>query len=169
MIAGFPKWIDHQEMPIWSIDAQPNGYRLLTGGGDNKIKIWNILPIIASKYELDNEDEDDETDSRPEKEHVEYVESLFTNEEFMYEKLLATLNVHTSPVNCVRWNKLGTLFASASDDGTIYIWEYRGTKKGAFQDSEKLQEDWMAVKSLRGHKDNIFEVKWAPDSIHLAS
>jgi WD40 repeat protein len=27
----------------------------------------------------------------------------------------------------------------------------------------------MAVKSLRGHKDNIFEVKWAPDSEHLAS
>ena len=61
------------------------------------------------------------------------------------------------------------MFASASDDGTIYIWEYRGTKRGSFQDSNKTFEDWMAVKSLRGHKDNIFDVKWAPDSTHLAS
>ena len=57
MIVGFPKWVDHQDMPIWSIDAQPNGYWLVTGGGDNKIKIWNILPIISAKFEL-NEAED---------------------------------------------------------------------------------------------------------------
>lgn len=98
MIAGFPKWVDHQEMPIWSIDAQPNGYRLLTAGGDNKIKIWNILPIISAKHEL-GEDEDDETEMGPEREHIEYLESLFDNEDTKYEKLLGTLNVHTSPVN----------------------------------------------------------------------
>lgn len=45
--------------------------------------------------------------------------------------------MHTSPINCVRWNHLGTLFASASDDGTIYIWEYHGLKKGTFEDREK--------------------------------
>jgi WD40 repeat protein len=57
MILGFPKWIDHSDMPIWSIDAQPKGYRLLTGGGDNKVKIWNILPIISAKHETREDDD----------------------------------------------------------------------------------------------------------------
>jgi WD40 repeat protein len=96
MIVGYPKWVDHQEMPIWSIDAQPNGYRLLTGGGDNKIKIWNILPILSSKYELDDTDDEESEDAR-ERPHIKYLESLFDGDK--HEKLLATLSIHTSPIN----------------------------------------------------------------------
>lgn len=106
----------------------------MTGGGDNKIKIWNILPIISAKFEL-NEPEEQSGD---EKCHFEYLESLFEVEEMKYEKLLAILMLHTSPINCVRWNHLGTLFGSCGDDGTIYIWEYQGLKKGGFDDSTKL-------------------------------
>lgn len=29
-------------------------------------------------------------------------------------------------MNCVRWNNIGTLFASASDDGCVVLWEYVG-------------------------------------------
>ena len=144
MILGYPKWIDHQDMPIWSIDAQPNGYRLLTGGGDNKIKIWNILPIIAPQ-----DDEDSELNA-----HIAYLESLFDSEEEKKMKLLATLGMHSSPINCVRWNTVGSLFASASDDGTIYIWEYHGVKRGTFEDKDMFQENWQAVKYLSGHKDS---------------
>lgn len=45
------------------------------------------------------------------------------------------LNNHLSPVNCVRWNNVGTLFASASDDGSINLWEYFGEMEvaSAFQ------------------------------------
>ena len=120
MIIGFPKWIDHNNMPIWSIDAQPKGYRLLSGGWDNKIKIWNLLPIVSSKFEVGDDEAKDE------KVHFEYLEAMFEYEELKTEKLLATLGAHSSPINCVRWNHLGTLFASASDDGVIYIWEYQG-------------------------------------------
>ena len=118
MIIGFPKWIDHNDMPIWSVDAQPNGYRLLTGGWDNKVKVWNILPIISSKFELGEDDEE----CKEEKAHFNYLESLFEDESMKKEKLLATLNAHNSAIICVRWNHLGTLFASASDDGSLYIW-----------------------------------------------
>ena len=38
-------------MPINSVDVQPRGYRILTGGSDNKVCIWNLLPIISRKYE----------------------------------------------------------------------------------------------------------------------
>ena len=41
---------------------------------------------------------------------------------------MAVLQSHTNPVNCVRWNCVGTLFASAGDDEIIVIWEYKGEK-----------------------------------------
>ena len=138
-------------MPIWSIDAQPKGYRLLTGGGDNKVKIWNILPIISAKHEL-NLDTDE--DVKEEKVHIDYLESLFDNEETKSQRLLATLTAHSSPINCVRWNHQGTMFASASDDGTIYLWEYHGVKRGAYENKDQVQENWVSIKYLRGHKDS---------------
>ena len=41
---------------------------------------------------------------------------------------MAVFESHASPVNSVRWNNIGTLFASAADDGTIILWEYKGEK-----------------------------------------
>jgi WD40 repeat protein len=38
-------------MPILSVDAQPNGFRFVTGGSDHKVCIWNLLPAISLKYE----------------------------------------------------------------------------------------------------------------------
>ena len=54
--------------------------------------------------------------------------------------MLAVLDSHTEPVNCVRWNHVGTLFASASDEGIIALWEYKGEMvAGAFQKSNMQQ------------------------------
>jgi WD40 repeat protein len=63
------------------------------------------------------------------------MENLFDKPEKRFQKLLAVLDNHASPVNCVRWNNLGTLFASASDDGAINLWEYMGEMEinSAFQ------------------------------------
>jgi WD40 repeat protein len=52
MRANTVDWIQHGNMPINSVDVQPRGYRILTGGSDNKVCIWNLLPIISKKYEL---------------------------------------------------------------------------------------------------------------------
>ena len=50
------------------------------------------------------------------------------------------IDSHTSTVNCVRWNYVGTLFASSSDDGIIALWEYKGEMvAGAFQKSNMQQ------------------------------
>jgi len=54
------------------------------------------------------------------------MESLFTDEKKRSQRLLAILDQHSSPVNCVRWNNIGTLFATASDTGEVVLWEYRG-------------------------------------------
>lgn len=59
---------------------------------------------------------------------INLMEELFENDEKRAQRLLAQFDNHASPVNCVRWNNIGTLFASASDDGSIILWEYRGEK-----------------------------------------
>ena len=53
------------------------------------------------------------------------------------QRLLGVIDIHTEPVNCVRWNHIGTLFASASDEGIIILFEYKGEMlAGAFQKSQ---------------------------------
>ena len=37
---------------------------------------------------------------------------------------MAVLEGHENPVNCVRWNNVGTMFASAGDDSLVVIWDY---------------------------------------------
>ena len=59
-------------------------------------------------------------------EDIELMKSLFESEKKRSQRLLAILDSHSNPVNCVRWNNIGTLFASASDDGSILLWEYVG-------------------------------------------
>ena len=56
------------------------------------------------------------------------------------QRILGVIDSHTSTVNCVRWNYVGTLFASSSDDGIIALWEYKGEMvAGAFQKSNMQQ------------------------------
>ncbi len=57
---------------------------------------------------------------------IRLMASLFESDKKRYQKLLAVRDNHTCPVNCVRWNPLGTLFISCSDDGSIILWEYVG-------------------------------------------
>ena len=53
-------WVSHKKFPILSVDVQPNGYRFITGGTDNLVGVWNLLPVISLKYEeMGNETEEE--------------------------------------------------------------------------------------------------------------
>ena len=51
-------WVSHNKFPILSVDVQPNGYRFVTGGIDNLVGVWNLLPVISLKYEEMGAEED---------------------------------------------------------------------------------------------------------------
>jgi len=51
MKSGIMHWVSHSNMPILSVDVQPNGFRFVTGGSDHKVCVWNLLPAISLKYE----------------------------------------------------------------------------------------------------------------------
>ena len=57
---------------------------------------------------------------------VTAMESLYDKEELKWVRQLAELSNHEQPVNCVRWNPVGTFFASGGDDGRAILWEFKG-------------------------------------------
>lgn len=52
MIAEKPTWIRHEGMQIFSIDVQPGGLRLATGGGDHKVCFLFTLPFVFFSFLL---------------------------------------------------------------------------------------------------------------------
>ena len=48
MRMGKINWVKHSNLPILSVDVQPNGYRFVTGGGDGYVCVWNLMPVIST-------------------------------------------------------------------------------------------------------------------------
>ncbi|KAI3706479.1 hypothetical protein L6452_24259 [Arctium lappa] len=144
MIAEKPNWVRHEGMQIFSIDIQPGGLRFATGGGDHKVRIWN-MKYVAKILHLD-----------PDKPKLE---------------LLATLRDHFGSVNCVRWAKHGRYIASGSDDQVIQIHERKpGSGTTEFGSGEAPDvENWKIALTLRGHTADVVDLNWSPDDSTLAS
>ncbi|KAM0045271.1 putative transcription factor WD40-like family [Helianthus debilis subsp. tardiflorus] len=144
MIAEKPIWVQHEGMQIFSIDIQPGGLRFATGGGDHKVRIWN-MKYVHKVLHLD-----------PDKPRVE---------------LLATLRDHFGSVNCVRWAKHGRYIASGSDDQVIQIHERKpGSGTTEFGSGEAPDvENWKIAFTLRGHTADVVDLNWSPDDSTLAS
>ncbi|KAL6976407.1 hypothetical protein U1Q18_025195 [Sarracenia purpurea var. burkii] len=142
MIAEKPSWIRHEGMQIFSVDIQPGGLRFATGGGDHKVRIWNMKSVGRD---------------------------LETNEST--PKLLATLRDHFGSVNCVRWAKHGRHIASGSDDQVILIHERKpGSGTTEFGSGEPPDiENWKVAMTLRGHTADVVDLNWSPDDSILAS
>ena len=68
--------------------------------------------------------------------------------------LLLTLTAHTSSVALVAWSPVGQRLASASDDGTMRLWD------GATGQPQA---------TLRGHTEKVNAMVWSPDGRQLAS
>ncbi|OAY81950.1 Protein HIRA [Ananas comosus] len=142
MITEKPSWIRHEGLQIFSIDVQPGGLRFATGGGDQKVRIWNTKSMRKNH-----------------------------NSNHSSQRLLATLRDHFGSVNCVRWAKHGRYLASGSDDQVILIHERKpGSGTSEFGSKEPPDiENWKVVMTLRGHTADVVDLNWSPDDQTLAS
>ncbi|XP_010535679.1 PREDICTED: protein HIRA [Tarenaya hassleriana] len=142
MIAEKPSWVRHEGSPIFSIDVQPGGQRIATGGGDHKVRIWNMKSVDTDLQKHDPN-----------------------------QRILATLRDHFGSVNCVRWAKHGRFVASGSDDQVILIHERKpGSGISEFGSGEPPDvENWKVVMTLRGHTADVVDLNWSPDDSMLAS
>ena len=52
MIAEKPIWVRHEGMQIFSIDVQPGGLRLATGGGDHKVLCFVLEFQFVGEFEF---------------------------------------------------------------------------------------------------------------------
>lgn len=129
--------------PIFSIDVDAEGKRLVTCGQDNRTRIWNTRPMLSEAAERDKST------------HF----------------LLATLTQHVLAVNVVRFSKSGHLLATGSDDKNICIYELRPGPGRAILGSNDPPnvENWCVLTLLRGHANNVLDLAWSPDGTRLAS
>ena len=82
-----PEFVRHDgEAPIFSVDCHPDGTRLATAGGDQKVSLWALGPVKSREVEGDPN----------------------------VKRKLATLSDHFNTVNCVRFSRNGRWLASGS-------------------------------------------------------
>ncbi|XP_065336730.1 chromatin assembly factor 1 subunit B [Cloeon dipterum] len=83
------------------------------------------------------------------------------------------LNRHQKTVNVVRFSPSGEYLASGDDDGSVIIWKQKAANEeqaNLFDEgSEESIEHWTALKVLRGHLEDVYDVSWSPDSKNLMS
>ena len=127
---------------VLSVDFHSSG-RLATCGQDCFLRIWKI------------------EDARP--------DCLFEKNE-------------KSIINTVRFSPCGTFLASGNDSGMIKIWKLHdqapvqhendpllNSNFGGGDDEELVVEQWKMEYSLFGHKGEVYDIAWAPDSKGLVS
>uniref|UniRef100_A0A6P4F9Y9 Chromatin assembly factor 1 subunit B n=1 Tax=Drosophila rhopaloa TaxID=1041015 RepID=A0A6P4F9Y9_DRORH len=140
----------HNRDPVLSVDIQLNGQglrspaicRLASGGTDAHVLIWYV--------------------------------NRCDNAEGVDLELAAELSRHQRAVNTVRWSPNGELLASGDDESVVFIWKQKADHEvinivDADGCSEQDKEVWMTLKVLRGHREDIYDLSWAPNSLFLVT
>ncbi|EAL47222.1 WD domain, G-beta repeat containing protein [Entamoeba histolytica HM-1:IMSS-B] len=175
-----PFWIEHEGCPIFSVDTSPDGKKFVTGGGDGKVRVWNIealsdetvqpklygviyvstLPVNICRFSPDGTilavGNDDKIVSLWKSEGMkdEFEKDEEGNvycEEYLN---IGNLRGHVQEITDISWSPDGKFLASSSADNTVTIWDI--TK--------------MELKDVfRGHNSSVFGVAWDPINKYIVS
>ncbi|KAG7382774.1 Chromatin assembly factor 1 subunit B [Phytophthora pseudosyringae] len=118
---------------------------LATGGADKEIKLWRVGESASES-------------GGPEAKGGVALEFVFS------------LSGHDRSVNCVRFSPSGAYLASASDDTSIILWSKPKTAGDDWRWDRisSLSDVGRTILSL-GHKGDITDLSWSPDSAFLVS
>ncbi|XP_075974871.1 chromatin assembly factor 1, p105 subunit [Anticarsia gemmatalis] len=86
-------------------------------------------------------------------------------------EVAADLTRHQKAVNVVRWSPNGQYLASGDDESIIFIWKKTDKEPvpSLEQSEEQYKESWVIHKTLRGHMEDVLDISWSANSLHLAS
>ncbi|XP_071440014.1 chromatin assembly factor 1 subunit B [Hetaerina americana] len=136
----------HNRDPVLSVDVQPRRgnsddfWRLASGGTDAHVLIW----------------------------YIKIQESGIANLEFA-----ADLTRHQKAVNVVRFSPSGEFLASGDDESVILIWKQKTDQDlpefPTNDDEGNAKEQWISMKVLRGHVEDVYDLCWSPDSTCILS
>ncbi|XP_026841517.1 chromatin assembly factor 1 subunit B [Drosophila persimilis] len=140
----------HNRDPVLSVDIQMNGQRLrspticrlASGGTDAHVLIWYV--------------------------------NRCENGDGVDLELAVDLSRHQRAVNTVRWSPNGELLASGDDESVVFIWKQKADHEvvnilDADGSSDQDKESWVTMKVLRGHREDIYDLSWAPNSLFLVT
>lgn len=143
----------HESQPIYSLCFQPapskatGNRRLVTAGGDNKIRVWQLNFSEENKYKVDTID------------------------------FLSSLTQHEQAVNVARFDSKGEILATAGDDGLLLLWKKNNTivKEFGIDDEEfaDFKESWYILKRLRPSSSagasEVYDLCWSPDNRYIVT
>ncbi|XP_071504009.1 chromatin assembly factor 1 subunit B-like [Diadema antillarum] len=130
----------HGRDPVYSIDFQPGSHslrRIATASTDTNVQVWYV--------EVDNDGKAQPT-------------------------FAASLSRHTKAVNVVRFSPDGELIASGADDSLMILWKLQdvGIVAPSFgKEDEDCKETWSAIKTFRGHLEDIYDISWSSDGSRI--
>ncbi|XP_050668965.1 chromatin assembly factor 1 subunit B [Leptidea sinapis] len=85
-------------------------------------------------------------------------------------EVASDLTRHQKAVNVVRWSPNGQLLASGDDESIIFVWKQKTEdQQTPVEGEEQYKESWVIHKTLRGHMEDVLDLSWSMDSLHLAS
>ncbi|XP_072178503.1 chromatin assembly factor 1 subunit B-like [Diadema setosum] len=132
----------HGRDPVYSIDFQPGSHslcRIATASTDTNVQVWYV--------EVDNDGKAQPT-------------------------FAASLSRHTKAVNVVRFSPDGELIASGADDSLMILWKLQdvGIVAPSFgKEDEDCKETWSAIKTFRGHLEDIYDISWSSDGSRIVT
>ncbi|CEP62849.1 Cac2p LALA0_S06e05248g [Lachancea lanzarotensis] len=143
----------HESQPIYSLSFQSKPLqkeqttRLVTAGGDNKIRVWQLNFDGQDRSKVDTID------------------------------FLSSLTQHEQAVNVVRFDPSHESIASAGDDGQLLLWRKNEniSKEFGVDDEEfaDFKESWYVWKRLRSStaagSSEIYDLSWSPDGKFVAT
>ena len=128
---------------IMSVDTAPARDKdvtvIATGGADKDVKLWTCSTATPA---------DDEQNLA-----IEFVHNF---------------SAHDRSVNTIRFSPDKHHLASASDDATIIVWSRVKTPMVEWEDV-KADSDVLRKYLSCGHKGDIIDISWSPDSLYLCS
>lgn len=149
---------------------------LATGGADKEIKLWRVARDIEMKSASHSKsghtskkdgrsDQDKAGEDAKTKDTAEDAVSPVSGLEFIF-----SLSGHDRSINCVRFSPNGQFLASASDDMSVIIWTKPKTAADDWRwDSITSFSDISRTLLACGHKGDITDLAWSPDSAFLCS
>lgn len=157
-----PPWLRHGRgraaASVFSVDVEPYGCRLASGGQDCTVKIWSLDVLAALAIS---------PGAAPS------AGPAAAPGEPPPGALLASVSGHGSAVNCVRWAPGGKVLASGGDDSVVLIYEQlEGVGQSAAfggGGGGGETENWRVRRPLRAHAGDVTDVCWSPDGEKLAS
>lgn len=151
-----PSTLQGHEGPVWSVGYDPTGNRLVSGGSDGTVRLWDLVMGTEQAALRGHEGPVLSVVFSPDGTQIASAGSDGTIRLWDAENgiELAVLRGHKNTVWSVAYSPDGTRLASASLDATVRYWD-------------TTTHDELNV--LRGHTRAVYDISYSPDGTLLAS